>query len=287
VVGTLLAVGALVVVVAGHWGQFASAAAGAPWWALTAAVALQTASLVARSESWNVCVHAAGATVGRRCVYRAAGVGYVANIVNGELGLALRIASLKRSAPRETPKATVLAATEIPIVVTEVSLAALFSFTLVAPLGVPWWAPLVASCAILAAVAVLARLSSRHVRGWWKGLTALREPRARLRVTMFVVLAVTTQIARNWLMLHASGVPASVPDATAVLIALAVLGVLPVGPGVGAGAMVLILGASGVAGVSAAGVLLTATGALGALAYGGWALTDRLYARNAARGRVG
>ena len=42
-------------------------------------------------------------------------------------------------------------------------------------------------------------------------------------------------------------------DAAAVLIAVAALGVLAVGPRVGAGAMVLILGSTGVAGVSAAG----------------------------------
>ena len=276
-VGTLLAVGVLVLVLAGRWGQFATAPAGAPWWTLTAAVALQTASLLARSESWNVCVHAAGATVDRRRVYRAAGVGYVGNIVNGELGFALRIAALKRGAPREVPRTLTLAATEIPIVLTEVSLAALFSFTLVAPLSLPWWTPLVAFGAILAAIAALTRLARRHPSGWWKGLTALSEPRARPRVAIFVALAVTTQIARNWLMLHASGVHASVLDATAVLIALAVLGVLPIGPGVGATAMVLILGANGVADVSAAGVLLTATGALGALAYGAWALTDKLW----------
>jgi hypothetical protein len=129
-------------------------------------------------------------------------------------------------------------------------------------------------------------LARRHPSGWWKGLTALGEARARTRVAIFVVLAVTTQIARNWFMLHASGVHASVFDATAVLIALAVLGVLPVGPGVGAGAMVLILGANGVAGVSAAGVLLTATGALGALAYGGWALADRLWTKRRIRRRL-
>ena len=96
--------------------------------------------------------------------------------------------------------------------------------------------------------------------------------------------------SRNWLMLHAIGVRASVFDATAVLIAVSVLSVLPIGPGVGAGAMVLILGAgamvlilgaSGVASVSAAGVLLTATGTLGALAYAGWALADRLWTNEA------
>jgi uncharacterized membrane protein YbhN (UPF0104 family) len=282
-VGTLLAVGVLVFVLAGRWGQFASAAAAAPWWALTAAAALQTAALMSRTEAWNVCVLAAGGTVERRRLYRAAGVGYLGNIVNGELGFAARIASLRRAAPRESPKAVVLAATEIPIVLTEVALATLFSFTLVAPLGLPWWTPLVAFCAVVAIVAGLARLARRHTSGWWKGLAALSEPRARTRVAIFVVLAVCGQIARNWLMLHASGVHASVFDATAVLIAVAALGVLPVGPGVGAGAMVLILGSTGVAGASAAGVLLTATGTLGALAYGGWALADRLWTKRQTR----
>jgi uncharacterized membrane protein YbhN (UPF0104 family) len=285
-VGTLLALGVLALVLAGRWGQFATAATGAPWWALTAAGALQIASLVARSEAWNVCVHAAGGTVGRRRLYRAAGVGYVGNIVNGELGFAMRIASLRRAAPRQAPKTVILAATEVPIVLTEVGLATLFSFTLVAPLGLPWWTPLIAFCAVLAVVAQLARLAHKHPSGWWKGLNALGEPRARTRVAIFVALAVCAQIARNWLMLHASGVHASVFDATAVLIAVAVLGALPVGPGVGAGAMVLILGSAGVTGVSAAGVLLTATGTLGALAYAGWALTDRFWFTRTTRRRL-
>jgi uncharacterized membrane protein YbhN (UPF0104 family) len=283
VAGTLLGVGALVLVLAGRWGQFASAAAGAPWWALTSAAALQTGSLLARSESWHVCVSRAGGTVDRRRLYRAAGIGYLGNIVNGELGFALRIASLRRAAPSDAPRAVVLAATEIPIVLTEVALATLFSFTLVAPLGLPWWTPIVAFCVVIAAVAGLGRLARGHPSGWWKGLAALGEARTRTRVAIFVTLAVGAQIARNWLMLHASGVHASVFDATAVLIAVAVLGALPVGPGVGAGAMVLILGSNGVAGVTAAGVLLTATGTLGAVAYGGWALVDRFWTKRATR----
>ena len=287
VVGTLLAVGVLVFVLAGSWGRFARAAAGAPWWALTAAVALQTASLLSRTEAWNVSVHAAGGTVDRRRLYRAAGVGYLGNIVNGELGFAARVASLRRAAPRETPKAVVIAATEIPIVLIEVALATLFSFTLVAPLGLPWWTPLVGFCVVLAVVAGLARLARRHPSGWWRGLAALSEPRARKRIVVFVVLAVCGQIARNWLMLYASGVHASLLDATAVLIAVAALGVLPIGPGVGTGAMVLILGSTGVAGASAAGVLLTATGTAGALAYGGWALADRFWTKRRTRLRLG
>jgi Lysylphosphatidylglycerol synthase TM region len=240
---------------------------------------------MARSEAWNVCVRAAGGTVGRRRLYRAAAVGYLGNIVNGELGFAVRIASLRRVAPRETPRALVLTATEVPIVLMEVALGTLTSFTLVAPLGLPWWTPIAGFVAVLAVVAGLARLARRHPSGWWHGLAALSEARSRRRVALFVLLAVCGQIVRNWIMLRAVGIHASVFDATAVLIAVAVLGALPVGPGVGAGAMVLILGASGVAGVSAAGVLLTATGALGALGYAVWALTDHFWSARKARTR--
>jgi hypothetical protein len=91
---------------------------------------------------------------------------------------------------------------------------------------------------------------------------------------VLAVLAVCGQVARNWLMLYTSGVHASVFDAAAVLIAVAALGVLPIGPGVGAGARVLILGSTGVA--------CTA----GALAYGGWALAGRLWMRRGTRLRL-
>jgi hypothetical protein len=49
-----------------------------------------------------------------------------------------------------------------------------------------------------------------------------------------------------------------------------------VGPSLGAGAAVLILGAHGVAAVAAAGALLTATAAVGAACFAAWALVDRV-----------
>jgi hypothetical protein len=45
---------------------------------------------------------------------------------------------------------------------------------------------------------------------------------------------------------------------------------------------VLILGSNGVAAAAAAGALLTATGAVGALLFAGWALGDRLRTRGEA-----
>lgn len=188
----------------------------------------------------------------------------------------MRIAALRRSAPRESPAPSVLVAAELPIVVVEVTLAALTSFTLVGPLGVPWWVPLVCFAFTLALMAGLTRLARDRRDGFWQGLAVMRGLEGRSRIIGLIVFAVCAQIARNWLVLQGIGVDASVLDSTALLIGVAVIGLLPVGPSVGAAAAVVILGANGVAATAAAGALLTATAALGALCFAAWALVDRL-----------
>jgi hypothetical protein len=109
----------------------------------------------------------------------------------------------------------------------------------------------------------------------------LRETKGSGRIVALVCLAVVLQIARNWLLLNWSGVDASVLDSTALLIGLAVVGLLPIGPSLGAATAVLILGTDGVAASAAAGALLTATAAGGALCFASWALVDRLWLRQA------
>ena len=69
-----------------------------------------------------------------------------------------------------------------------------------------------------------------------------------------------------------------------MLIAVAAVGQLPLGPSVGAAAAVLILGSQGVAAAAAAGVLMTVTGTVGGLFFAAWAGGDRLWAA-ARRGR--
>src|SRR5436309_3045340 len=139
--------------------DFAAALQLAPLWILAAAILLHVVWLVARSEAWHVCVGAAGGRVSRRRLYRAASVGYLGNIFNSQFGLAVRIAALRRSAPRQSPAPSVLIAAELPIVVVEGALAALTSFTLVAPLGVPWWVPLICFAVTLGAIGGLTRLA--------------------------------------------------------------------------------------------------------------------------------
>jgi hypothetical protein len=115
-------------------------------------------------------------------------------------------------------------------------------------------------------------------RELWRGLAVIRSVRGGGRVLAWVLVAVLSQIMRNWLLLHAVGVDASFFNAIAVLIAVVTLGQLPVGPAVGAAAAVLILGHDGVAAAAAAGLLMTATGTLGALTFAIWAGLDGLWA---------
>jgi hypothetical protein len=171
----------------------------------------------------------------------------------------------------------VLVAAELPVVVIEAALAAICSFTLVGPLGVPWWIPLIGFGLMAVAIAGLQRVAQRRHDGFWSGLAVLRGLRGRTRIVALVCVAVVLQILRNWLLLNWSGVDASVLDATALLIGLAAVGLLPVGPSLGAAATVLILGTNGVAAAAAAGALLTATAAVGAVCFATWAAVDRMW----------
>ncbi|HWH45195.1 MAG TPA: hypothetical protein VNT32_10720 [Thermoleophilaceae bacterium] len=282
VAGSLATAAVLVAVLAGRRGEFEDALAQAPLLVLGATVLLQVVALVARSEAWHLTIEAAGGSVPRRALFRASSMQVLGGVINGHLGVAVRIAALRRSSPEVSPQVPTLIAAEFPILAIEAALAALTSFTLIGPLGLPWWLPLVVLGVIGAVSAGLRHLALRKGRELWRGLAVLRTLREGSRVVGFVLVAVFAQILRNWMLLHAVGVDASFFDAIAVLIALVTLSQLPVGPSVGAAAAVLILGSEGVAAAAAAGVLLTVTGTAGGLVFAAWAGADRLWARGRA-----
>jgi uncharacterized membrane protein YbhN (UPF0104 family) len=172
-----------------------------------------------------------------------------------------------------------LIAAEFPILAIEATLAALTSFTLVGPLALPWWLPIIVVAVVGTASAGVRHLALSKGRELWRGLAVLRSLRGGGRVVGLVLVAVLAQILRNWMLLHVVGVEASFFDAIAVLIAVVALGQLPVGPGVGAAAAVLILGRRGVADAAAAGVLMTVTGTVGGLTFVAWSGGDQLWAR--------
>ena len=269
----------LAALLAGKWPELSADIGGASPSVVAAAVALQVVALVSRTEAWNGCVHAAGGTVGRRLLDTASSAGCVGSLLNCQLGAAARIAALRRLAPEESPRVPALVAAELPILTVEAMLAALTSFTLVGPMGLPWWTPLLALSAIVAVSAGLRRLALARWRSLARGLAVLGSFRGRARLAAFVLIAVFAQIARNWLLLHAVGIDASLFESIAVLIAVVSLGQLPFGLGVGAAASVMILGPEGVASAAAAGVLLSATGTVGGLCFGCSAALDLLWGR--------
>ena len=64
---------------------------------LAATVLLQVIGLLARSEAWHLTIEAAGGTVERRVLYRASSMQVVGSVINTQLGVAARIAALRRS----------------------------------------------------------------------------------------------------------------------------------------------------------------------------------------------
>jgi hypothetical protein len=276
-VGSLAGAALLALVLAGRRDEFVTALSSAALPILGITVLLQIVALVSRSEAWHLSIQAAGGTVARRILFRASSVGVLGSVVNAQLGAAARIGALRHSSPEVSPQVPTLIAAEFPILAVEATLAALTSFTLVGPLGLPWWLPIILVAVVGAASAGLRRLGLRKGRELWSGLLVLRRLGHGSRLVAFVLLAVFAQIFRNWMLLHAVGVDASFFDAIAVLIALVTLSQLPLGPSVGAGAAVLILGHDGVAAAAAAGVLLTATGTVGGLCFVAWGGADRLW----------
>lgn len=282
-VGGSVAVAALLAyVLAGRGAQFSKALGTAPIGLVALSVLLQIGALLTRTEAWTICVRAAGGTVNRRVLFRSAAVGCIASIVNGSVGMAVRVACVRRAAPQTAPRASALVAAEVPIITVELALVAIFSFTLVAPLGVPLWVPVLIIALMAGLVTGLRRVSDRHRTGLGAGLAVLRM-KGRARLITFALLAVCAQVLRNWLMLHAIGVHVSIFDSMALLIVMFTVGQLPIGPSTGPAATVLILGAHGIAATAAAGVLVTLTGIIGSLIFAAWSIFDRIIRRRRTR----
>ena len=213
ILGSLATAAALAYVLSGRLDEFADALSDAAIGVLAVAALLQIVALLARSEAWHLTIGAAGGTVGRRVLYRASSMQVLGGMINGQLGVAARIAALRHSSPEVSPQVPTLIAAEFPILAVEGMLAALASFTLVEPLGLPWWLPLIGVAVIAAVSAGLRQLALRQARKLWKGLAVLRSLGGGSRVIGFVLVAVFAQIFRNWLLLQAVGVDASFFDA--------------------------------------------------------------------------
>ena len=101
---------------------------------------------------------------------------------------------------------------EFPILAVEAMLAALTSFTLVGPLRLPWWLPLIAMAVIGAASAGLRFLALSTGRRLWQGLAVVRSLNRGSRVIAFVLVGMTFSAFANpapTLTMFASAIPTS------------------------------------------------------------------------------
>jgi uncharacterized membrane protein YbhN (UPF0104 family) len=84
--GALAVTCILGVVLAGRRQEFVTALSSVPLSLIGLAAVLQVVALLARSEAWLISVRSAGGPVSRHLLFRAAGIGYLASVVNGSLG---------------------------------------------------------------------------------------------------------------------------------------------------------------------------------------------------------
>ena len=120
-VGSLATAALLVVLLAGRRDESRPRSPSAPRWVLAVTVLLQIVALLARSEAWHLTIEAAGGTVERRVLYRASSMQVLGGVLNGHLGVAARIAALRRSSRRSVRRYRRLIAAEFPILAIEAS----------------------------------------------------------------------------------------------------------------------------------------------------------------------
>src|SRR5690242_16833851 len=112
VVGSLLTAALLVVALAGKREEFVHALTAVGPWIIVATVALQIVALLSRTEAWHLTIEAAGGRVARRVLYRASCMQVLGSVINGNLGVAMRIGALRRSSPDVAPQVPTLIAAE-------------------------------------------------------------------------------------------------------------------------------------------------------------------------------
>jgi uncharacterized membrane protein YbhN (UPF0104 family) len=95
VIGSLATAAILAFLLAGRCHEFAAALSDAAVWVLAVTALLQIFALLARTEAWHLSIEAAGGTVARRALYRASRMQVLGSVVNGQLGVAARIAACR------------------------------------------------------------------------------------------------------------------------------------------------------------------------------------------------
>jgi hypothetical protein len=257
------------VLIALHWDDVLHASSAIPVWAFGAAVGLHLATLALRSEAWRIVLSAiTGEPLPRVALHGANAGAFLAGVAQSHAALPVRVALLSRMDVGAIRRAQVALA-DVPIVAVEIACACVLVAVASLALHSWWQVPAALAVGVLALVAVRvvhARFAHRPLA---HGLAVLSH--TRLRITLACLLALVTlgTVARLWVLLSVTDLPASFASAVLVVVSLGIFGLLPLGPGASPAGTVATLGASGLSSALVLGVAVSATSICAVVLYAG------------------
>jgi hypothetical protein len=232
-----------------------------------AAALLHAVTLVFRSEAWRIGLRSVGADqLPAMTVHRANALAFLVGTVQGELSLPARVAALRKAEPQRAPTIAQTLMVDLPLALVEI--AWLFAFAAL-------WQPLLLLGTIVIAVAlpVTSRLApSRPPQSAMRGLMVVTDLAALTRLVLVMGAVVLISALRIWLILEAFHLDAGLTDVAAVVAAVTIIGVLPIGVGTGPAATIASLstGAGAIATTAvalSAGLAISATSVMGVVVY--------------------
>jgi uncharacterized membrane protein YbhN (UPF0104 family) len=194
---------------------------------------------------------------------------FLASFVNHYLSSIVRGALMRRVDRERAPTIPQMIMVDTSTTLIEGLVVAVLVVASAGALKLAWWIPALLIVAGLAGIA--GALGARHRFAHLKvfrGLDVLAHTRQRAVVAGLMVVVVTAQVLRTWIVLRAVGLHPSLLQAVATFVAGGVLSSLLVGPGGGtAAAPLLVFGHQSVAASAAAGLELSITSLIAGILY--------------------
>ncbi|MDQ3875087.1 MAG: flippase-like domain-containing protein [Actinomycetota bacterium] len=232
------------------WSTVVDAFTVVHWWWIVAAIALNLASVVARSLSWNTAIHQAlpPPRPPYTRVFSAFAVGLLANaVLPGRVGELARVAVLTRRLPGGSGATATLLGTVfahrlfdvIPsllliayvVMTAKIPHWAILSLGLVAGIGSVLFAAGIVSARLRHHVSVEAGTLRRLLSMARRGLGVMRSPLPAVVAVLFQCIGWFLQLVAVYVAMRAFGIDAPLPAAGLVLLLMNVATVFPLWPG--------------------------------------------------------
>jgi hypothetical protein len=271
ILGAVLALGFIVAVIVPRAGEVGDALGRVGFGRFLLVVGLGVASMIFRTAAWQVAIDAAGGRVRAHEAHPASAASFVVGLISPYLGVAARIAVIRRRVPDRSPTTYEQIAAETALLVIEGAIVGVLVLVASWTLEIPFPAALAISVGGLAAAAGLVVAARRLAPGrFGAGLAVARHPRALGLVAAALACTLLLQLARVWLALDSVGLDTSFLIVLAVFLASGLGAILPIGTAAAGAAAPLIAaqhGGNSVADATAAGVVLSGALMVSAVAY--------------------